>query len=191
MAGQTWKDEGDMMKEMERIISQEKENLKIHEFGFVTSDQVVFSDDVRSLCERNACGMYGKSWACPPAVGTVADCKTQCLEFPHAFAFTSLSHLQNKYDVNGWRKAGKEHEAIAENVARLFRSRFEKSLILSTEGCTICKRCTYPNEVCRFPERMFPAVEGFGIYVIQLAKTCGIKYNNGPNTVTFFSVAFF
>ena len=180
-----------MVEEMERIISQEKENLKIHEFAFVGSDQVVFSDDVRSMCERNACGLYGKSWACPPAVDSVEDCRTRCGGFQNVFVFTSLSNVLHKYDMNGWREAAKEHEAITEKVARLFRSRFEKTLILSTEGCMICKTCTYPEDPCRFPERMFPAIEGFGVYVIHLAATCGIKYNNGPNTVTFFSVVFF
>ena len=180
-----------MVKEIERIISQEKGNLKIHEYAFVTSNQVVFSDDVRSLCERNACGMYGKSWACPPAVGSVEDCKTQCSEFSHAFVFTSWAALQNKHDMNGWREAGIAHEAITEKVAQVFRAQFKKILTLSTEGCTICKTCTYPEKPCRFPERMFPASEGFGVYVIQLAQTCGIKYYNGPNSVTFFSVLFF
>jgi predicted metal-binding protein len=179
------------VNEIEKIISREKENLKIHEYAFTTSDQVVFSDDVRSLCERNACGMYGKSWACPPAVGSVEDCKTQCSEFPHAFVFTSLATLQKKYDVNGWREAMIDHEAITEKVVRIFRSKFDRILALSTEGCTICKTCTYPEKPCWFPERMFPATEGFGIYVIQLAQTCGVRYYNGPNTVTFFSILFF
>ena len=102
--------QGVTVKEMESIILQEKENLKIHEYAFVASDQVVFSDDVRKLCERNACGMYGKSWACPPAVGSVADCKSQCDEFQRAFVFTSMAEIKNKYDVNGWREAGLEHE---------------------------------------------------------------------------------
>jgi hypothetical protein len=38
---------------------------------------------------------------------------------------------------------------------------------------------------------MFPAIEGFGINVMQLAKTGGLKYYNGPNTVTYFSSVFF
>jgi predicted metal-binding protein len=179
------------MKEIERIILQEKENLKIHEYAFTETNQVGFSDEVRSLCERNACGMYGKSWACPPAVGSVEECKTKCGEFQNAFVFTSLTSLRKKYDVGGWLEAMRRHEAITEEVVRIFRSKFDKILALSTEGCTICKTCTYPNQPCRFPERMFPATEGFGIYVIQLAQTCGIKYNNGPNTVTYFSVVFF
>jgi predicted metal-binding protein len=179
------------MKEIERIILQEKENLKIHEYAFAEANQVGFSHEVRSLCERNACGMYGKSWACPPAVGSVEQCKIECSEFKNAFVFTSLAGLQNKHDVGEWRQARIVHEAITENVVRIFRSSCDKILALSTEGCTICKTCTYPNQPCRFPERMFPATEGFGIYVIQLANTCGIKYNNGPNTLTYFSVVFF
>jgi predicted metal-binding protein len=180
-----------MLKEIEQIILQEKENLKIHEYAFLPSDQVVFSGDVRSMCERNACGMFGKSWACPPAVGNVEDCTAQCREFQHAFVFTSTGTLEKKHDIKGWREAGAAHEAITEKVGRIFRSQFKRTLILSTEGCNICKSCTYPDKPCRFPERMFPAIEGFGIYVIELTRKSGIKYNNGPNTVTFFSVLFF
>jgi hypothetical protein len=38
---------------------------------------------------------------------------------------------------------------------------------------------------------MFPAIEGFGINVMQMAKTGRISYYNGPNTVTYFSIIFF
>lgn len=179
------------MRKIESIILQEKENLNIHEYAFIKSDQVIFSDEVRSLCENNACGMYGKSWACPPAVGSVEYCKTKCSEFENAFVFTSLANLEDMYDVDEWLEARIIHEAITEKVVQIFRSEFKKILTLSAEGCTICKTCTYPEKPCRLPERMFPATEGFGILVTQQAKICGIKYNNGLNTITYFSTIFF
>jgi predicted metal-binding protein len=76
-------------------------------------------------------------------------------------------------------------------VVKTFRSRFDRIMALSTEGCMVCKACAYPNQPCHFPERMFPAIEGFGINVMQLAKTARIRYYNGPNTVTYFSIIFF
>jgi len=179
------------VQEIERIILRNRENLKIHEYAFVESHRVVFSSEVRDLCKRNACGMYGKTWACPPGLGSVEYCKKKCRSFHHALAFSSLGQLQKKHDLKAWHEARVIHEAITEEVVKIIRSQFDSILALSTEGCMVCKTCTYPNQPCRFPERMFPAIEGFGINVIKLAKTSGLKYYNGPNTVTYFSIVFF
>ena len=191
MLEENLRDEVVTVKTIEHLLLQNREHLKIHEHAFLESNQVIFSDEVRSLCERNACGMYGKSWACPPGVGSVEDCKAQCREFHHALIFTSLSTLRKKHDISGWHEARIRHETITENVVPIVRSQCDRMLALSTEGCMVCESCTYPNQPCRFPERMFPAIEGFGINVMQLAKTCGIRYYNGPNTVTYFSIIFF
>ncbi|HWR07084.1 DUF2284 domain-containing protein [Sporomusa sp.] len=181
------------MIRIEEIILQEKENLGIHEYAFIQSDQVIFSDEVRQLCEQNVCRMYGTSWACPPAVGSIEACRAKCAQFENAFIFTTLAKLTPRYfpDMNEWREARIIHEAITEKAASIFRSEFSTILTLSAEGCLICKSCTYPEKACRFPERMFPATEGFGILVVEQAKECGIKYNNGPHTISYFSMIFF
>lgn len=179
------------MGRIEDILLQEKENLNIHEYAFIEPEQVEFSTEVRRLCEKNACGMYGTSWACPPAVGSIEECQSKCRSFSHAFVFTTAGSLKSRYNVKEWLELRVVHEEITDQVAKIFRSEFERVLILSTEGCMICKTCTYPNQPCRFPDRMYPATEGYGILVTQLAKTCNIKYNNGANTLTYFSVIFF
>jgi predicted metal-binding protein len=181
----------DRVKEIEETILRNREQLKINEYAFLESHQVLFSHEVRSLCERNACGLYSKSWACPPSVGSIEHCQNRCSEFHDAVVFNSLSPLLKKNDVSGWHEARRMHEAITEEVVKIFRPSVDCILALSTEGCMVCETCSYPNSPCRFPERMFPAIEGFGINVIQLAKTCGIKYHNGPYTVTYFSAIFF
>jgi predicted metal-binding protein len=179
------------MTQIEKIISEQKDSINIHEFAFMKSNEVVFSDEVRRLCEKNACGGYGTSWACPPAVGSVEECKEICGRFENAFIFTTVTKLKNKYDVVEWREARVVHEKITDKVAKIFRDEFEKTLILSTEGCTICKKCTYPDEPCRFPDKMYPATESFGIMVAQQASICKIRYINGPDTITYFSMIFF
>ncbi|MEJ2157543.1 MAG: DUF2284 domain-containing protein [Desulfobacteraceae bacterium] len=171
-------------------IKREIHRFSIHEFAFLKPDEVIFSDEVRDLCKKNTCRMYGTSWACPPAVGRIEECKAQCLRYQHAFLFTTLSKTKNKFDLEGWKRAHLAHEKITDEVAEVFRFYDTDALVLSAEGCRLCKKCTYPESPCTFPDRMHPATEGFGILVIQQAKACGIKYYNGPNTVTYFSMDF-
>jgi hypothetical protein len=38
---------------------------------------------------------------------------------------------------------------------------------------------------------MYPATEGYGIMVMQMAPALNINYNNGANTVTYFSMVLF
>jgi predicted metal-binding protein len=172
-------------------IQNDINRLLIHEHVFMKSTDVIFLEEVRDICKQNKCRMYGSSWACPPAVGSVEECKTRCLAYEHAFMFTTTTKVKSRYDVKGWIHAREEHEKLTDHVADIFRSYDGGSLVLSTEGCLLCKACTYPNAPCRFPNRMYPATEGYGILVVQQAKVCNIKYNNGIDTITYFSMVFF
>lgn len=173
------------------MLFQDIESLPIHEHAFMRSVDVIFSDEVRSLCEKNGCGLFSTSWACPPAVGSVADCQKRCLEYTYAFMFTTVNDLKGQYDMEGWNHARKKHEKVTDAVVSVFR-RYDKSLLaLSTEGCALCKKCTYPNATCKYPDRMYPATEGYGILVLEQARKNNVKYNNGANTVTYFSMLFF
>ncbi|MBQ8930545.1 MAG: DUF2284 domain-containing protein, partial [Oscillospiraceae bacterium] len=41
--------------------------------GEMTVDTLEFLPEVRDMCEHNTCGMWNKSWACPPACGTLEE----------------------------------------------------------------------------------------------------------------------
>ncbi len=179
------------MSTIESMINEQKEALHIHESAFLDASQVLFTEEVRSLCEKNSCGLYGKSWACPPAVGTLQECEARCKRYEHAFVFTTLTQLEDMYDFEKWIEAKETHEEVTTAVEKLFRTQYDDILVLSVEGCRICETCTYPDKPCRFPDRMHPAAEGHGILVTELAKTAGIHYINGQNTLTYFSVIFY
>ena len=66
-----------------------------------------------------------------------------------------------------------------------------ENLLLSNEGCGRCARCTYPDAPCRFPELLHHSLEGYGWIVKELADAAGIRYHNGPNTVTYFGALLF
>lgn len=173
------------------ILNHEIAKIPIFEYAFFKANEIIFSDEVQKLCKKNDCGMYGTSWACPPAVGSTEKCREQCLNYEHAFIFTTVTEVMDSYDIQSWHDARVEHEKITDDVAMIFKSHYKDPLILSTEGCTVCEICTFPHTLCRFPDRMYPATEGYGILVMQQAQLCNIQYDNGFNMVTYFSLILF
>ncbi len=166
--------------------------LGIYECGFVPAGEITVSPLVRTLCEKNACGAYGKSWACPPGVGTIEECAEKIHAFTTAFVFSTRHELEDSYDFEGMTAGKRAHEAIVPGVVAFFEARVPgKIKVLSTEGCRRCEKCTYPDAPCRFPDSLRPSIESYGVEVNVLAQKAGIRYHNGKNTVTYHSCVLF
>ena len=159
----------------------------IFQYEFIKTEDLVFSENVRYICEAE-CQMYGKTWACPPAVGSVESCKKRCLEYEDAFLFTTIAEVSDIENMDEMLSTRSEHENITAQVAELMRDESEKVYVLSTEACSRCKKCTYPSAPCRHPDKMFPCVESHGIVVTDIAEKYGISFLNGNNVVTWFSI---
>lgn len=84
------------------------QSLPIHEHVISQSEDLVFSDEVRVLCEKNGCELFGTSWACPPAIGSVADCKRRCLGYKYAFMFITVNDLKGQYRYGGMEACAKK-----------------------------------------------------------------------------------
>lgn len=164
------------------------QQIGIYQYGLIETEDIVFSREVRSLCERNACGKHGTTWACPPAVGTIGECKERCLRYDKALVFSAKYNLQGSFDYEGMVLGHNEFKKVSDRLAALARKEQPDFLLLSNEGCMRCKECTYPHSPCRFPERLSPSVESYGIMVSSLAKSAKINYVNGQNTVTYFGL---
>ena len=48
-------------------------HLPLNQIAEVPKEKLIFSEEVRRMCERNDCGSYAKNWMCPPGVGPVAE----------------------------------------------------------------------------------------------------------------------
>lgn len=173
------------------LLLEKCRSAGIHECAVISPDEIEFSEEVRKICADNQCGQYGKTWACPPGVGSVEECRKKCREYEHTLIFTTKSKLEDSYDYDGMIEGKRFHEEISDRVREIFIKEYPDILMLSSEGCQNCKTCTYPNTPCRFPDRMYPSVESYGIYVHKEAMAGGIRYINGENTVTYFSNLFF
>ena len=150
-----------------------------------------FSDRIRWICE-NECPMCGKTWACPPAVGTVASCRDKCRSFEHCLMIATITEVGDITNIEETLATRPDHEAITEDVAALMEQQGVKPYILSTEACAVCERCAWlDGEPCRHPERMHPCVESHGINIIPVLEENGIEFQFGSNVVTWVSLLFY
>ena len=56
-------------------IEKLAEESGLLEYGCVPVENLKFYEEVRAICQGNTCRNYAASWACPPAIGTLAQCK--------------------------------------------------------------------------------------------------------------------
>ena len=171
------------------MIEHDKlKTIGISQSGVISTAQIPFSPEVRSLCEGNVCRSYGTTWACPPAVGTVEACKAKCLSYQHALVFNQVFALEDSFDFEGMRAGHAAFKETCDKLYDLVKTQTSDFLLLSNESCNRCEKCTYPDTPCRFPEKLFPSIEGFGILVAGLAASANIHYINGANPVTYFGM---
>ena len=177
---------------MNKELFEEKlAELPLFTYAWIDPQALEFSQRIRWICE-NECPMYGQSWACPPAVGSVAECEGRCRSFNRCLLISTITEVTDISDINETLATRPEHEAITNQVGALLQEQGLRPYILSTEACSLCQRCAIlDGEPCRMPEKMHPCVESHGINVIPVLEQCGIEFQYGENVVTWFSLLFF
>ena len=176
---------------MNRARLEERLNeLPLAQYVFFRTEELEFSPRVRMVCEQE-CPRYGKSWACPPAVGSVEDCKKRVLAHPEGLLIVTLTEVNDIADMAETLATRPAHENITRQVAQIIADEGASPFVLSTESCAICEHCTYPAAPCRHPELMYPCVESHAIVVTALAERLGVEYQYGGNVVTWFSLLLF
>lgn len=160
------------------------------QYAYLKTENIEFLQRVREIC-KNECPRYGSSWSCPPAVGTVEECRERCMQYQDCFVFCTVAEVDDITNMDCTLPTRMEHEEVTRSITGIFRSHFGEVLTLSTESCDHCSKCAYPDATCRFPDRMFPCVESHGILVTDLAEQGGLSFMNGANVVTWFSVIFY
>ncbi|MDR0362197.1 MAG: DUF2284 domain-containing protein [Planctomycetota bacterium] len=162
------------------------DSLGVHQHGIVRVEDIVFSEEVRKMCEANTCRKYGVTWACPPAVGTVDECKSRCFRLKNMLVFSGKYDLEDSYDFEAMMEGLASFKAMALRLEEALSPHIGAHFLLANEGCTNCEQCTYPDNPCRFPDKSPGSLEGYGIFVNELAASAGMNYINGANTVTYF-----
>ena len=170
------------------LLEQELMELPLYVYHFFDPRELEFTERVRWICEHE-CPMYGKSWACPPAVGTVAECKDRCHGYRNGLLISTITEVADIANIDETLATRPEHEAITNQVRELMRRQGVDPYVLSSESCAECGRCAcLDGKPCRNPERMHPCVESHGINVLPMIDQLGLAFQYGENVVTWFSL---
>ena len=171
-------------------LEEKLQELPLYEYAFLPTEELVFTERVRHIC-RQECPMYNKSWACPPAVGTVEECEARCRQYPHFLLISTITEISDIANVQEALDTRGDHEDITRQVRDLLREEGVEPYVLSTEACAFCKKCSWPEAPCAHPDKMFPCVESHGILVTDLAEKRGLDFLSGSNLVTWYSLIFY
>ena len=172
-------------------LEEQLAQLPLYTYHFFKPNELEFTERIRWICQHD-CPMYGKSWACPPGVGEVSECKARCMQFENCLMISTITEVRDIADLAETLATRPEHEAITNQVRDLMRQQGVDPYILSTEACAECDRCAIlDGEPCRMPERMHPCVESHGINVLPIIDELGLPFQYGENVVTWFSLLFY
>ena len=172
---------------LEERLSQ----LPLYFYGFIDPKKLEFSQRIRYICSAE-CPMYNKTWACPPAVGEVAQCAEKCRGYENCLMVGTIVEVADIADIAASLATRPDHEEVTNQVREFFREQGVEPYILSTEACAICERCAWlDGQPCRYPDRMHPCVESHGINLIPTLEENGLEFQYGENIVTWYSLLFF
>jgi predicted metal-binding protein len=168
-------------------IFEQAVKARAFEYAVIPVSGITFSPELYKTCSTNVCGNYNKCWTCPPVVGPLETQKEKMASFSSAFVFTTKTELEDSFDYEGMMRGKKQHDSLTLEM----NDRFGKSNpVYGAGSCSVCETCAYP-EPCRFPDRKISSIEAAGINVTELSRLGGLRYNNGENTVTYFSMILF
>lgn len=143
--------------------------------------------EVRDMCAVNSCGQYGKRWSCPPGCGTLEECAAQLQGCTHGILVQTCGDIEDGFDFEAMMEIEDDHKAHFEKMHGALREAGADVLPLGAGCCTLCAKCTYPEEKCRFPEKMISSMEAYGMVVLEICKANGLAYYYGAGKMAYTS----
>jgi predicted metal-binding protein len=156
-------------------------------FADMAVDTIQMRTEVRDACVENKCGQYGKSWACPPACGTLDECAAMVRNYRRGVILQTTGELEDEFDGEGTMEAAMQHGKRLEEFGDQIRALYPTALLIGAGGCRRCKECTYPDKPCRFPEKRTSSMEALGMVVSDVCKDNNLPYYYGKSTITYTS----
>ena len=139
---------------------------------------------VRDMCAADKCHAYGWNWTCPPACGTLEECRERLLCYRRGLLLQTTEKLSGPFDAKGVVNTERRHLQAFHQFSDQIRREHPDALCLGSGGCRICGQCAYPDP-CRFPDRAYSSMEGYGLFVTRVCRDNQVPYHYGENTITY------
>ena len=150
-----------------------------------------FMPEVRDMCAAGKCRSYGTNWSCPPACGELDELENKCSEYTSGVILQTVGYREHEFDFESFMDAGKKHGKTFESFYEKLRKMGADVLPMGAGGCRRCEKCTYPDEPCRFPEKLTPSMEACGLLVSKVCQDNDIPYYYGKDTIAYVACCLF
>jgi predicted metal-binding protein len=162
------------------------------EIGFTLAepmrvDTIHLREEVREMCAVNKCHAYQTNWSCPPSCGTIEECQERVNRYETGIIVETTGQLEDDFDFETMDATSKLHSNhFVEFLKKLRKEHPELDVLpLGAGECTHCKKCTYPDAPCRFPDKLCFSMEASGLVVNEVCTANGLKYNHGKDTICY------
>lgn len=159
-------------------------------FASIETAAITFDPSLRDLCLANSCGKSGTNWSCPPACGDYESLREGIMSFEKGLVLQKVYSLEDSFDIEGMEAAADDFHDRNDQLRQAMEERLKETpfKLLGAGGCNLCETCTYPDQVCRFPEKTLISIEACCINAYELCNAAGIPYINGKNTVSYLAL---
>lgn len=148
---------------------------------------IELKSEVRDMCAANTCGQYDKRWSCPPGCGTLDECAERLKDYTHGILVQTYGDIEDGFDFEAMMEIESDHKDHFREMYAMLREKCGKVLAIGAGCCTQCAKCTYPDEPCRFPDKMTASMEAYGMLVLEICKANGLQYYYGADKMAYTS----
>ena len=161
------------------------EECGFNSYGKLDVSTLEFLPEVRDMCTVNTCGMYNKSWACPPACGTLEEMRERVKKYTRGIIVQTVGQLEDSLDWEGIQETVEKQSVNFQKMLKTLKEEYPNLMSMGAGTCTYCKNCTYPDEPCRFPDKLVSSMEACGLVVSDVCTANGVPYNHGKDTICY------
>ena len=179
------------MRIQENELLQLVQERGFSQYGILSTEGLQFRTEVREMCASDRCHLYGRSWKCPPACGSLEEIREEAKRFRKGIVLQMTGQMEDDYDIETMMETEVTLKKKVLALVEELKKQGYEVLPMSAGGCTLCKECTYPDAPCRFPDKAYPSMEAYGLVVSDCCTMAGVKYYYGPKTITFSACILF
>lgn len=164
---------------LSRELLKMANKLGFSHFGIFPAQVLSFRQEVRDMCKADRCSSYGTRWTCPPYCGTLEESVEKAKKFNSGILLQMTGIMEDDFDVECIQNT---EQMVKNNLALFIKELRQKNipcLPMTVGTCTICAKCTCPDEPCCFPEEAFTSMEAYGLVVSDVCTAAGLNYNYG------------
>ena len=146
-----------------------------------------FLQEIRDMCNPKQCRNYNKSWSCPPACPSLEEMRERVKNYTIGIIVQTVGDLEDSMDWDGIMETGARHKANFGKMRENLSIKYPTLLAMGAGECKLCETCTYPDNPCRFPDKIEVSMEASGLFVSKVCSDNNLAYNYGPEKMAFTS----